>query len=77
MGRQEASPRKKKKLTLTYSISPIWGDETPGLMAMTIGTLGDLVDLINRSDFGFDRFTGFHSVKGRKRSFHILKWDCP
>ena len=49
------------------------GDETPGPMAMTFGTLGDLVNIINRSSFGTDRFKGFRSVKGRKRPFSILK----
>ena len=53
-------------------ISPIWLDETPGPMAMTFGTFGDLVNVINRSSLGTDRLTGLRSVKGRKSHFVYL-----
>ena len=59
--RRNASPRKKEKLTRTNNISPTWGDATPGPMAITFGTLGDLVSVINRSSFGINWFTGFRS----------------
>ena len=49
------------------------GDATPGPTAIIFGTLGDLVNVINRSSFGTDWFTGFRYVKGRKRLFCILK----
>ena len=75
MGRRNASPSKKKKNhARTVKFHLYGGDETPRPLAMIFGTLADLVNVIN-STFGTDRFTGFRSVKGRKRPFAILK--CP
>ena len=39
------------------------GDATLGPTAVNFGTVGDLVNVINRSCFGTDRFIGFRSVK--------------
>ena len=77
VGRRNASTRKKKKLRRTHNISPLMGVATPGPTAINFGTVGDLVNVINRATFGTDRFTGFRSVKGRKMPFCILNWDCP
>ena len=67
---------KKKTHTDLVYFTYIMLDATPGPMAMTFCTLGDIVIIINRSIFGSDRSTDFRSVKGRKRPFCILKWDC-
>ena len=46
-----------------------------GRTATTFAFLGELVNAINRTNFGTDLFRGFRSVKGRKRPFLIFKQD--
>ena len=72
------APRHKKAHGMTVVVYFIhMGDAASGPTATTFAFLGDLINVINRTDFGTDRFRGFRSVKGRKRPFPILKLDCP
>jgi hypothetical protein len=59
----EKSP--EKKLREPY-ISPIWGAVTPRPIIMNFGLLGGPADVMNRSNFVFDRLrglTGFCSAR--------------
>ena len=49
-----------------------WWDATPRRTAMEFGSLGGLVNVINRSSFGTDQFSGYRSVKDGKGHFVYL-----
>ena len=55
-----ASPRKKNNV-VTY-FTHMEGHD-PESMATTFALLGNLVNIINRTNFGTDQFRGFRSVK--------------